>query len=142
MLTPQQLQRAAGEMGFPVDAYEKVWMLVRLLRLVASHPFLGPRVAFLLRMTALARRPDGRGVVGPAAAAKHHEDPGADRRRHERRYHRRHTCLRLRRTGASPRHCILRSYPSRARPQQAQPGDRAAAPLRILLPGLRPVQPS
>ena len=45
MLTREQLQRAAGEMGFPVDSLEKVWMLVRLLNMMTAHPFLGPRVA-------------------------------------------------------------------------------------------------
>lgn len=45
MLTREQLQRAAGEMGFPTDSLEKVWMLVRLLNLMVAHPFLGPRLA-------------------------------------------------------------------------------------------------
>lgn len=45
MLTPDQLQRAASDMGFPAASLEKVWMLVRLLNLVFAHPFLGPRVA-------------------------------------------------------------------------------------------------
>lgn len=45
MLTSYELHRAAGEMGFPTDSLEKVWMLVRLLNLMFSHPFLGPRVA-------------------------------------------------------------------------------------------------
>jgi predicted nucleotidyltransferase component of viral defense system len=45
MLTKDQLQRAAGEMGFPTDSIEKVWMLVRLLNLMHAHPFLGRRVA-------------------------------------------------------------------------------------------------
>ena len=45
MLTREQLQRAASDTGFPVDSLEKVWMLVRLLNLIATHPFMGPRVA-------------------------------------------------------------------------------------------------
>ncbi len=45
MLTREQLQRAASDTGFPIDSLEKVSMLVRLLNLMASHPFLGPRVA-------------------------------------------------------------------------------------------------
>lgn len=45
MLTREQLQRAASDTGFPIDSLEKVWMLVRLLNLMAVHPFLGPRVA-------------------------------------------------------------------------------------------------
>ena len=45
MLTREQLQRSAGEMGFPTDSLEKVWMLVRLLNLMVAHPFLGPRIA-------------------------------------------------------------------------------------------------
>jgi predicted nucleotidyltransferase component of viral defense system len=45
MLTRAQLQRAASDTGFPVDSLEKVSMLVRLLNLMAAHPFLGPRVA-------------------------------------------------------------------------------------------------
>ncbi len=45
MLTREQLQRAASDTGFPIDALEKVSMLVRLLNLMAAHPFLGPRVA-------------------------------------------------------------------------------------------------
>jgi hypothetical protein len=45
MWTREQLQRAATDKGFPVDSSEKVSMLVRLLNLIAAHPFLGPRVA-------------------------------------------------------------------------------------------------
>jgi len=45
MMTRQQLQRAASDTGFPIDSLEKVSMLVRLLNLMAAHPFLGPRVA-------------------------------------------------------------------------------------------------
>lgn len=45
MLTRGQLQRAASDTGFPIDSLEKVSMLVRLLNLMAAHPFLGPRVA-------------------------------------------------------------------------------------------------
>lgn len=45
MLTREQLQRAAADSGFPVDSLEKVWMLVRLLNMMAAHPFMGPRVA-------------------------------------------------------------------------------------------------
>lgn len=45
MLTRQQIQRAAGQMGFAADTLEKVWMLLGLLKLVNAHPFLGPRVA-------------------------------------------------------------------------------------------------
>ncbi|PKN53961.1 MAG: nucleotidyl transferase AbiEii/AbiGii toxin family protein [Deltaproteobacteria bacterium HGW-Deltaproteobacteria-14] len=45
MLTRDQLARAASETGFPIDSLEKVWMLVRLLNLMAAHPFLGPRLA-------------------------------------------------------------------------------------------------
>lgn len=44
-MTRQQLQRAASDTGFPIDSLEKVSMLVRLLNLMAAHPFLGPRVA-------------------------------------------------------------------------------------------------
>ena len=32
-------------MGFPADSLEKVWMLVRLLNLMVTHPILGPRIA-------------------------------------------------------------------------------------------------
>lgn len=45
MLTREQLQRASADSGFPVDSLEKVWMLVRLLNMMAAHPFMGPRVA-------------------------------------------------------------------------------------------------
>jgi predicted nucleotidyltransferase component of viral defense system len=45
MRTREQLQRAASNTGFPIDSLEKVSMLVRLLNLMAAHPFLGPRVA-------------------------------------------------------------------------------------------------
>ena len=45
MLTREQLQRAVSDTGFPIDSLEKVWMLVRLLNLMAAHPFLGPRLA-------------------------------------------------------------------------------------------------
>jgi predicted nucleotidyltransferase component of viral defense system len=45
MLTREQLQRAASDTGFPIDALEKVSMLLRLVNLMAVHPFLGPRVA-------------------------------------------------------------------------------------------------
>ena len=45
MMTREQLERAAGDMGFSADSLEKVWMLVRLLNLMYSHPFLGPRIA-------------------------------------------------------------------------------------------------
>ncbi len=45
MLTREQVQRAAGEMGFAADILEKVWMLLGLLKLIYAHPFLGPRVA-------------------------------------------------------------------------------------------------
>jgi predicted nucleotidyltransferase component of viral defense system len=45
MLTREQIQRAAGEMGFAADTLEKVWMLLGTLKLVYAHPFLGPRVA-------------------------------------------------------------------------------------------------
>ncbi|MEZ4219318.1 MAG: nucleotidyl transferase AbiEii/AbiGii toxin family protein [Polyangiaceae bacterium] len=45
MLTREQLQRAASDTGFPVDSLDKVWTLVRLLNLLAAHPFLGPRLA-------------------------------------------------------------------------------------------------
>ena len=45
MLTRDQLRRAASDTGFSFDSLEKVWMLVRLLNLMAAHPFLGPRVA-------------------------------------------------------------------------------------------------
>jgi predicted nucleotidyltransferase component of viral defense system len=44
-LTRGQLQGAAAETGFPADSLEKVSMLVRLLRMIVAHPFLGPRVA-------------------------------------------------------------------------------------------------
>lgn len=45
MRTREQLQRAASDTGFPIDSLEKVSVLVRLLNLMAAHPFLGPRVA-------------------------------------------------------------------------------------------------
>lgn len=45
MLTGDALRRAASETGFRTDSLEKGWMLVRLLKLMFSHPFLGPRVA-------------------------------------------------------------------------------------------------
>jgi predicted nucleotidyltransferase component of viral defense system len=45
MLSRQQLQQAASETGFPLDSLEKLWMLVRLLDLMAVHPFLAPRLA-------------------------------------------------------------------------------------------------
>lgn len=44
-MTPEQLQRAAGESGWPIDSLEKVWMLIQLLELMAMHPFLGNRLA-------------------------------------------------------------------------------------------------
>jgi len=34
MLTREQLQRAAADSGSPVDSLEKVWMLVRLLKMM------------------------------------------------------------------------------------------------------------
>jgi hypothetical protein len=40
-----QLQRAAGATGFTIDSLEKVCMLVRVLDLMAAHPFLGSRFA-------------------------------------------------------------------------------------------------
>lgn len=45
MLTREQLQCAAADTGFPIDSIEKVSMLVRLLNLMAAHPFSGPRLA-------------------------------------------------------------------------------------------------
>lgn len=45
MLSREQLQRAAADSGFQVESYEKVYMLVRLLEAVRTHPFLGPRMA-------------------------------------------------------------------------------------------------
>ncbi len=45
MLTRQQLQQAAAESGFQVESYEKVYVLVRLLEAVRTHPFLGSRMA-------------------------------------------------------------------------------------------------
>lgn len=45
MLTREEIQRAASDTGFPIDAIDKVSMLVRLLNLMAVHPFLGPRLA-------------------------------------------------------------------------------------------------
>ena len=45
LVTREQLQRAASDTGFPIDSLEKVSMLVRLLNLMATHPFPGPRVA-------------------------------------------------------------------------------------------------
>ena len=44
-ITREHLERAASETGFSVDALEKVGVLVRLLDLIAAHPFLGPRQA-------------------------------------------------------------------------------------------------
>jgi hypothetical protein len=45
MLTRQQLQQAAADSGFQVESYEKVYVLVRLLEAVRTHPFLGARMA-------------------------------------------------------------------------------------------------
>lgn len=45
MLSREQLQQAAGEAGYPVDSYEKVYTLVRVLDGLRSHPFLGSRLA-------------------------------------------------------------------------------------------------
>ena len=45
MLTREQLQRAAGDSGFPVDSLEKVSMLIRLLNVMVTHPFLSKRLA-------------------------------------------------------------------------------------------------
>jgi predicted nucleotidyltransferase component of viral defense system len=45
MLSREQLQRAAGEAGFPIESYEKARTLVRVLEGVRGHPFLGPRLA-------------------------------------------------------------------------------------------------
>lgn len=45
MLTRQQLQQAAADSGFQVESYEKVYVLVRLLEAVRTHPFLGSRMA-------------------------------------------------------------------------------------------------
>lgn len=45
MLSREQLQRAAAASGFPLESYEKVHVLVRLLEGIRTHPFLGPRMA-------------------------------------------------------------------------------------------------
>lgn len=45
MLSRGQLQRAAADSGFQVESYEKVYVLVRLLEALRTHPFLGPRMA-------------------------------------------------------------------------------------------------
>jgi len=45
MLSREQLQRAAADTGFQVESYEKVYVLVRLLEAVRTHPFLGSRMA-------------------------------------------------------------------------------------------------
>lgn len=45
MLTRDQVQRAAVDSGFHVDSLEKAWMLVRLLSMMNTHPFMGSRVA-------------------------------------------------------------------------------------------------
>jgi predicted nucleotidyltransferase component of viral defense system len=45
MLSREQLQRAAADSGFQVESYEKVYMLVRLLEAIRTHPFLGSRLA-------------------------------------------------------------------------------------------------
>jgi predicted nucleotidyltransferase component of viral defense system len=45
MLSRDQLQRAAAESGFQIESYEKVYVLVRLLEGVRTHPFLGTRMA-------------------------------------------------------------------------------------------------
>lgn len=37
MPTKEQLVHAAGEMGFPADSLETVWMLVRLLNLMGAR---------------------------------------------------------------------------------------------------------
>jgi len=44
MVTRNELLRAAAELGFAADTYEKVWMLLRTLNLLVAHPFLGSRV--------------------------------------------------------------------------------------------------
>ncbi|MFH1812197.1 MAG: nucleotidyl transferase AbiEii/AbiGii toxin family protein [Pseudomonadota bacterium] len=45
MLTRQQLQRAAADSGFQLESYERVYVLVRLLEAIRTHPFLGSRMA-------------------------------------------------------------------------------------------------
>jgi hypothetical protein len=45
MLSREQLQRMAADSGFPIESYEKVHVLVRLLEAVRAHPFLGSRMA-------------------------------------------------------------------------------------------------
>jgi len=43
MLSRDQLQRAAADGGFPIESYEKVYMLIELLESMRAHPFLGHR---------------------------------------------------------------------------------------------------
>jgi predicted nucleotidyltransferase component of viral defense system len=45
MLTPRQLQEAAGAQGFQIESFEKVHSLVRLLNGIRSHPYLSTRMA-------------------------------------------------------------------------------------------------
>jgi predicted nucleotidyltransferase component of viral defense system len=45
MLSREQLQRAAAGSGFQVESCEKVYVLVRLLEAVRTHPFLAARMA-------------------------------------------------------------------------------------------------
>lgn len=45
MLSREQLQRAAAGAGYPVESYEKVYMLVQVLDGLRAHPFLGSRLA-------------------------------------------------------------------------------------------------
>ena len=45
MLTRMQLQQYAARHGFSLQSYEKVHVLLRLLRSILDHPFLGSRMA-------------------------------------------------------------------------------------------------
>jgi predicted nucleotidyltransferase component of viral defense system len=45
MLSPEQLRHAAAHAGYPVESYEKVYTLVRVLDGLRAHPFLGSRLA-------------------------------------------------------------------------------------------------
>lgn len=45
MTDPDFLRQAAQESGFQAESLEKVTMLIRLLNMLAAHPWLGPKVA-------------------------------------------------------------------------------------------------
>ncbi len=45
MLSRDQLGRAAAEAGYPVESFEKVQVLLHVLKGIRAHPFLGSRLA-------------------------------------------------------------------------------------------------